>query len=167
MIGGQAYRRALIEDRMPAARQPSNWATPATEGRRMGRRHRFAVRLDSVTAGIVSGKGAIAAGKPCTLYPDRRGDQPRHLGGPCSTCAAKWLASTHRFTAAAAATWAFLRHPHRCCHGTRTSPRQRQGQPRSPGVVIQEVSKELADSLGLEQADGRGGQCGREPKTGG
>ena len=33
------------------------------------------------------------------------------------------------------------------------------------GVVIQEVSKELADSLGLGQADGRCGQRGRKRRA--
>ncbi len=62
---------------------------------------------NTVTAGIVSAKQRDT-GDYLPLHSDGCGHQPRQLGrAAASTCAAKWWASTARFTRARAASWAF------------------------------------------------------------
>ena len=79
---------------------------------------------------------------------------------------ARWSASTRRSSAAPAASWALVRDPDRrrdgCAQQLQATGRVIRGR---IGVVIQDVTKELAESFGLASAARRTGQLGGEGRT--
>ena len=94
-----------IDAREPAGRPPRR--PGVARSRRVGGRHRIAVRLRELgDRGHRQRQGPEPAGRLlCAIHPDRRGGQSRQLRrSACSTCAARWSASTRRSTRARAAT---------------------------------------------------------------